>query len=390
MIDLSFLTIPASLVMLTISLAWLLIILLSLLYKPPSLSSPHNNNPLLFSVIIPAHNEEKVIKDIIQDFLNQTYPNLEIIVVCHNCVDRTYEVASSIKDERLKVIELRTPISGKALALNEALKHCRGDVVVQMDADNRVGKDFLSKASFYFADPSLNAIQVKLSTKNPNFNLLTKCQQLEYEMFGMPFWEGRSVLGLSCTIGGTGVMIRREILESVGGWDNELIEDYDLYCKLTQKGIKVIYAPDVECYDEKPPYWSALISQRARWIKGHFHIMGKRFHDRFSLLDILYMFSPMFYIAWYLSALITFLYPLSFLLHFSISFFYVHAYIWFCSLLIMYAFFAFRLWKQRMPADILYLPIFFLFSFHWLIAFLKSFFIKTWAQAKTAHGYITT
>jgi len=384
--DLSFLTIPATLFMLTISFVWLFVLLLSLTYKKKERNAKLVNLPL-FSVIIPAHNEEKVIRDIVNDFRQQTYPYLEIIVVCHNCQDRTYEMVRSLEDERIKLMELRTDRSGKALALNEALKQSSGDIIVQMDADNRVEKDFLQKALLYFADPETQAIQVRLGTKNASFNLLTKCQELEYDLFGMPFWEGRSKLGLSCTIGGTGVIIRKEILEAVNGWENELIEDFDLYCKLSQKGVKVIYAPDVECLDEKPPYWSALINQRGRWIRGHLRIINKRKAQPFSLLDIIYMLSPLFYFPWYLCASLTaFYFPLK-SLGVNINFWFPPVQLWLFSLIAMYLFFIYRALRQGSWKDILYLPLFFLYSFHWLIAFLRCFTIKSWAETKTPHGY---
>lgn len=258
--DLSFITLPASVVILIVTFSWIFFLLCSLRYKPFSERRKVNRNEnLMFSVIIPAHNEEKVILDIVNDFLNQTYSNLEAIVTCHNCNDNTFDLVNQIRDKRLITLRLNTQRSGKALALNEALKHAKGDVIVQMDADNRVDENFLSKAVNYFSDPSLDALQVKVSTKNANFNLLTKCQQLEYDMFGIAYWEGRNAVGQSCTMGGTGVMFRRSVLESVGGWDNELIEDYDLYCKMVEKGIKIMYASDIECFDEKPPYWSDVI-----------------------------------------------------------------------------------------------------------------------------------
>lgn len=374
--------------MLLISFTWLFVLLSSLAYRRKNrIGKPAN--PPFFSIIIPAHNEEKVIKDIITDFLNQSYPLFEIIVVCHNCEDRTYEVAHSIKDERVKVIELKTSQSGKALALNEALKYASGDIVVQMDADNRVGSDFFWKALPYFADPEVQAIQVRLATKNADFNLITKCQQLEYDLFGMPFWEGRGALGLSCTIGGTGVIIRKGILEEVKGWENELIEDFDLYCKLIQKGIKVIYAPDVECFDEKPPYWSALITQRARWIRGHLRLINKRKLQSFQFLDIVYMVSPLFYFPWYFCASLTaFYFPLK-SFGINITFWFPPVQLWLFSLITMYLFFIYRAVSEGRWRDILYLPVFFLFSFHWLIAFLRSFTIKSWGETKTPHGYTT-
>ncbi|MGB9877989.1 MAG: glycosyltransferase [bacterium] len=386
--DLSFLTIPATFFMLLISFTWLFVLLSSLAYKKETREEKLPNSPLI-SILIPAHNEEKVIGDILRDFLNQTYEKFEIIVICHNCSDRTCEVASSISDSRVNVIELKTRESGKALALNEGLKNCKGEIVVQMDADNRVPPHFLQRILNHFSDPKTQAIQARLLTKNADFNLLTKCQQIEYDLFGMPFWEGRMALGLSCTIGGTGVIVRRKILEEVGGWDNELIEDFDLYCKLTQKGVRVIYAPDVECYDEKPPYWSSLIIQRARWIKGHLRILGKRKWQKIPLFDIIYILSPLFYFPWYLCALLTALYFPFQKIGIAITFWFPSVYFWLSSLIAMYLFFIYRTIRQGEARNILYLPMFFLFSFHWLIAFLRAFTIRSWAETKTPHGFKT-
>lgn len=388
--DLSFITLPASVVILIVTFSWIFFLLCSLRYKPFSERRKVNRNEnLMFSVIIPAHNEEKVILDIVNDFLNQTYSNLEAIVTCHNCNDNTFDLVNQIRDKRLITLRLNTQRSGKALALNEALKHAKGDVIVQMDADNRVDENFLSKAVNYFSDPSLDALQVKVSTKNANFNLLTKCQQLEYDMFGIAYWEGRNAVGQSCTMGGTGVMFRRSVLESVGGWDNELIEDYDLYCKMVEKGIKIMYASDIECFDEKPPYWSDVIRQRARWIRGHFEIARKRILTQFSIFDFIYMISPLFYIAWYSCSSLVILYLLSGYLGINVSYWYVPSQVWVASLILMYSMFAHRLIKRKMPRDVLYLPIYFLFSFHWLIAFLMSLKVKSWGETKTEHGYVT-
>ncbi len=388
-LNLSVITVPASIFIVAVTISWLVFLLASLRYRPKAFKCDVSMQPF-FSVLIPAHNEENVIGDIASDFANQTYSDFEVIVICHNCSDGTFVEASRFKNERLKVLNLQTRNSGKAIPLNEGLKVARGDVIVQMDADNRVNPDFLSKAAKYFGDSSVDTIQVKVSTKNADFNLLTKFQQLEYEMFGICYWEGRNVLRRSCTIGGTGVMFRKSVLESVGGWDNELIEDYDLYCKLGNKGFQVTYAPDVECFDEKPPYWSSLMKQRARWIRGHFLVCKKRLFDRFSLVDFIYMVSPFFYVAWYLCSILTVSYLIGELVGFSVTYWYIPAYAWIASLVIMYGLFVRRLLKKRMFTDLVYIPMYFIFSFHWLIAFLQSLTIKTWAETKTAHGYVTT
>lgn len=54
-----------------------------------------------YSILIAAKNEGNVITSLIDDLLKQTYKNFEVIVICHNCDDNTYEVVKNIKDERI-------------------------------------------------------------------------------------------------------------------------------------------------------------------------------------------------------------------------------------------------------------------------------------------------
>ena len=88
--------------------------------------------------MIGARNEEKVITDLLKDVLAQTYKNFEVLVVCHNCSDRTYEVVKQVKDERIKALELKDAPLGKSVALNYGAKHATGEVVIDFDADNSI------------------------------------------------------------------------------------------------------------------------------------------------------------------------------------------------------------------------------------------------------------
>ena len=68
----------------------------------------------LCSIIIPSRNEENVIRETIHNCLSQTYQNIEVIVVCHNCSDRTFEKAQ-VQDKRVNVFNLVTKESGKGI-----------------------------------------------------------------------------------------------------------------------------------------------------------------------------------------------------------------------------------------------------------------------------------
>ncbi len=98
---------------------------------PPELPA----EPPLQSVLIPAHNEGKVIAETIRHILASDYPNLEVIVVDDGSRDDTAEVVSTVfaNDERVRLITMAN--GGKAAALNRGLAEASGEVVVALDAD---------------------------------------------------------------------------------------------------------------------------------------------------------------------------------------------------------------------------------------------------------------
>ncbi|GAB4412594.1 MAG: glycosyltransferase family 2 protein [Bacteriovoracaceae bacterium] len=85
------------------------------------------------SVLIPLYNEEKTIIEIIDKVLKLDVVK-EVIVVDDCSKDKSFEVVSNIKNERLKVF--KNPVNlGKTGAINNALKHVTGDIVIIQDAD---------------------------------------------------------------------------------------------------------------------------------------------------------------------------------------------------------------------------------------------------------------
>lgn len=104
------------------------------------------NEPLL-SVIIPAYNCEKTIETAIDSIINQTYKNLEIIVVDDNSIDNTYKVVEKLTDKRIKLIKspadlyrfdkkLNRNVNAGYSARNTGLKHAHGEFITFQDADD--------------------------------------------------------------------------------------------------------------------------------------------------------------------------------------------------------------------------------------------------------------
>lgn len=93
-------------------------------------------NSKLISIIVPIYNAEKYIKRCIESILNQTYTNLEIILVNDGSQDKSLEICNSfaIKDTRIKVIDKKN--EGVSKARNEGIDVASGEYIIFVDSDD--------------------------------------------------------------------------------------------------------------------------------------------------------------------------------------------------------------------------------------------------------------
>lgn len=89
----------------------------------------------LVSVIIPFYNEEKYIKNAVMSIVNQTYKNLEILLIDDGSTDNSISIIKDIKDERIRIIECKKNI-GRPAARNFGIGESKGEFIAMMDADD--------------------------------------------------------------------------------------------------------------------------------------------------------------------------------------------------------------------------------------------------------------
>ncbi|MHA1304402.1 MAG: glycosyltransferase [Candidatus Heimdallarchaeaceae archaeon] len=361
--------------------AWLFMGLASIFYKKKPDIIDHDDS-ILISVLIPAHNEEKVIYRILQDLIKQKYRNLEIIVIAHNCTDDTIPRAQSVDDPRIRVLDVKTRKSGKALALNRGLECTKGEIIAEFDTDNRIKDEyFFNRAINYFRNPKIDVIQSSLSTSNSSDSLLCLLQEVEYDAFSSISWKGRDALGLPCFLAGTGILMRKEVLEQLNGWKNSLVEDFELFTRLVLEKKRVVYADNLVIYDEKPPSWTAIMKQRSRWIRGHLGVTWENLDKFGNWLDYIYRLSPLAVFAWWIS---TFLFIFYFFTN-QISVLYISNWLWLGWTFIFFGFLTYTTWKKRGFKRIFLLPLYWIFGYHWVWASLFSLGVTSWRQTKTTH-----
>lgn len=226
------------------------------------------------SIIVPCYNEEVTLTNCIDSLVTQTYEKYEIIIVDDGSTDKTLDVAQSLLHYE-KVVVLAKPNGGKASALNYGIKHCKGDIVVCVDADSIFLKDTLEKLLEPFSNPKVAAVAGNVKVANRN-KVLAKNQALEY-IVGINL-QRRMFTKLDCVpvIPGAIGAFRKEIIQEVGGYSvDTIVEDMDLTVAISKKGYKIEYAGDAISYTETPESFNDFYKQRYRWTYGTFEVINK-------------------------------------------------------------------------------------------------------------------
>jgi len=262
------------------------------------------------SIMVPAHNEGKVIIQTVRSLLALDYPHdrYEIIVINDNSSDNSSELLQQLQDQhqgrQLIVIntDATTGGKGKSNALNIGFKQSKGEIIAIYDADNTPEK----KALLYLVaelvnDDSLGAVIGKFRTRNRDVNLLTRFINIETLSFQWMAQAGRWNLFKLCTIPGTNFILRRSIIEAIGGWDTRAIaEDTEISFQIYRLGYRIKFQPKSVTWEQEPQTLKVWFKQRSRWAKGNIYVIVKNIPLLFNpsakkvRFDILYFLSIYF------------------------------------------------------------------------------------------------
>lgn len=265
----------------------------------------YNDRLPTVTIMIPAHNEEKVIASTLERILELNYPQhlIQIIVINDNSSDTTGVQIKKVQDNsperRINVITTNKENGGrgKAHALNLALKQAKGEWICIFDADaapERNTLKFLIIKSF--EDKRFAAVFGRNKARNRNRNFLTKCINLELIASQRIVNPGKWYLFKLGQIPGTNFIINRTILQKVGGWDSRAItEDTDLGFTIMKRNYLIAYESRAEAYQQEPEKLSVYVKQRIRWAKGNLYVVFKNFPHLFSGLSWRIKFDILFY-----------------------------------------------------------------------------------------------
>lgn len=258
-----------------------------------------------FGMIIPARNEEKVVAGLIESIKKNNYPQdmIQIFVIAHNCTDRTAEIA---REHGATVYEYNNP---NECTMGYAFKHLFScierdygtqtfDGFFLFNADNLLDINYISKMNDAFEHYNRQSVITSYrNSKNFGSNLISGMYGIYFIMGARVESSGRTVLGCSTRVQGTGYLINSNVVKN--GWNYvTLTEDWEFTADQILAGNIIRYCDDAIFYDEQPTSVKIMWRQRVRWSRGHLLVFYARFKElfaavfkketrhRFSLYDI--------------------------------------------------------------------------------------------------------
>ena len=259
------------------------------------------------TILIPAHNEEKIIKDVLLSLYKQTHQDINITVICDNCTDNTISYIKQFdrsKNKRTHIVDTVNNLARKAGAINQALNYYElSEFIMIMDAETLLGNTCIEEGLKMLNDiPELGAVCSRahilpIVTKNIFKKILWHLQHIEYGQFDAERVETNGRIKVAhgmCTLfkrkalldvpdvrlDKTGNDIKCVFLE-----DN-LVEDYEMTLNFKHNW-KINMCPYMKAWTDVPVTLKEFYIQRLRWLRGGVDTLRIHGINKVTYLDVL-------------------------------------------------------------------------------------------------------
>jgi len=216
------------------------------------------------AILIPAYNEEKIIRLKLENLSKVVYPidKMEVIVLNDSSTDNTVQVVNQyIADNplaKISIFDSKVHL-GKTGCLNHVLKDIKADVVIISDADCFWQHDILGKALSYLSDPDVGAITGREFLLNPQDTWVTSGEQL-YDSTVQAIRIGESKLHSTIFFQGGFAAYKTSVLVEF----NNTTDDSGTALDIVQSNKRAILIPEIGFFTSSPTVWRNKISIKIR------------------------------------------------------------------------------------------------------------------------------
>jgi cellulose synthase/poly-beta-1,6-N-acetylglucosamine synthase-like glycosyltransferase len=262
-----------------------------------------------FLILVPAHNEEKVVGQLVENLKNMKYPKdlYEVCVIADNCTDETAKISRELGASVVEHTSAPNEPKGKPYGIKYAVDQYGDrltkdfDGIAFFDADNLVSLNYLEEMNNHLMNGD-KLIQCYLDSKNPDDNWVTLSYATSYYYMNRSWQLAKSKIGLPNAVGGTGFCVDTKLFTEVGWTARSLTEDLEFTMQCILVGESAKWCHNARVYDEKPESFVASCVQRLRWARGHWDVCMKytpklisrfiRKGDIAAFDGALYLFNP--------------------------------------------------------------------------------------------------
>jgi poly-beta-1,6-N-acetyl-D-glucosamine synthase len=222
----------------------------------------------VISFLIPAYNEQQVIRQKVENTLELDYPRdrLKIIVVSDGSTDQTNTMLDSYGRVEIEFIPMPTR-RGKTTVLNQVIPQLTGDIVVLSDASGLLKPDALKKLVRHFGDPKIGCVSgvYVFGADDESLRSLTEKVYWQYETF-----LKQQESGVHSAIGAHGALygFRRRLFKPFH--ENTINDDFILPMRIIRKGYRVLYEPEAVVYEIASTNLKGEFNRRIRINVGNF------------------------------------------------------------------------------------------------------------------------
>jgi len=277
--------------------------------KPWRLRISENYTPKT-SILVPTYNESSVIAFKLQNLRKLEYPKelAQIIIVDSKSSDNTVDIVNNFlkmhSEMNVKVI-VEEERKGKSSALNSALKHCDGEVIIVSDADCFWPSDILHKTLPFLSDPSVGAISGPKILLNTEYSWVTKDESTYLDSMNL-VKLGESKNGSTLLFEGGFSAYKKEVLDSFDPY-NTGSDDCGTVISLIEKQTRAIFVPEGRFYTVFPSRWAEKLRMKIRRANQLVRLFWKypvlRFNHRIEdnnrtiiANTLIYLFGPIFFV----------------------------------------------------------------------------------------------
>lgn len=237
------------------------------------------NGPLTkFGIVIPAHNESQLLPNTLARLSEVDYPKelYEVIVVADNCDDDTAAIARKAKVTCWERHDEEHTGKGFVLqwAFNKLPTYGDHGAYLVIDADTLLEPDFLQVLNLRLVN-NAKAVQGYSDVINPERSPMESLSYLGFVLNRNLRYRGRTKLGWTSNLMGTGMCFSREVIEEHGWIATSIVEDVEYGMFLHLHDVRVEFAPEARLWVQLHDTFKDTKGQRRRWDLGKFAVRNK-------------------------------------------------------------------------------------------------------------------